>query len=71
MAPPLKSFLKASSLSGKIIMPFGTHGGGGASSTFKDIAEILPNTTVKDGFVCYGDFATEKELSEWIKSQEL
>lgn len=52
-------------------MPFCTHGGGGASSTFKDIAEILPNTTVKDGFVCYGDFVTEKELSEWIKSQEL
>lgn len=52
-------------------MPFCTHGGGGASSTFKYIAEILPNTTVKDGFVCYGDFATEKELSEWIKSQEL
>lgn len=52
-------------------MPFCTHGGGGVSSTFKDIAEILPNTTVKDGFVCYGDFVTEKELSEWIKSQEL
>ena len=71
MAPPLKSFLKASNLSGKIIMPFCTHGGGGASSTFKDIAEILPNTTVKDGFVCYGDFATEKELSNCRKYQEL
>lgn len=37
IAPPVKTFLSGHDLSGKRIIPFVTHGGGGAGSSFTDM----------------------------------
>ncbi len=73
MAPALKSFIAENDLSGKTIVPFCTHGGGGESSTFTDIAKLAPNAKVLKGFSVYenGSSSTENDIQNWIKSLNL
>ncbi len=73
MAPALKSFIAENDLSGKTIVPFCTHGGGGESSTFTDIAKLAPNSKTVKGFSVYenGSSSTEKDIQNWLKSLNL
>ena len=66
-ATPVKTFLTTNDFSGKTIMPFCTHGGGGASSTFSDIEKLCPTADVKEGFTSYQNSAKESEIKDWIK----
>lgn len=68
VAPPVKSFLRQHDLSGKIVIPFCTHGGGGQGSIFSDIAKECNNSTVKKGFVIYGNDGSkaEKMITDWL-----
>jgi len=49
IAPPVISFLSEADLSGKTIVPFITHGGGGLGRNAEDIAGLCPNATVLKG----------------------
>lgn len=66
MAPPVKSFLNSHNFEDKIIIPFCTHGGGGASNTYSDMKKILQNADVKDGYTSYEDSANVNEINKWI-----
>lgn len=71
MASPVKTFLANNNFDGKIIVPFCTHGGGGASATFTDMKKLAPKADFRNGFSAYGNTADEKALTDWIKSSNL
>ena len=70
MAPPLAALIDSFDLDGKTVVPFHTHGGGGAGSFEKDIANMCPNTTVKQGFGEYnrGDDHTPAAIHDWLSA---
>ncbi|MCS7175575.1 flavodoxin [Pseudothermotoga sp.] len=64
IAPPVMSFLKQYDLSGKIVIPFCTHGGGGKQRVIETIKSVCPNSKVLKEFVTYG--GRNKDLKEKI-----
>lgn len=54
LPPPMKSFLRQSSLKGKTVIPFNTNGGYGIGSTFQTVRELCPQCTVLEGFSTRG-----------------
>ncbi len=67
MASPMKTFLTKYNYDGKIVIPFCTHGGGGASNTYTDIKSLLPNSRILDGFTVYENSATIDDIRMWIE----
>lgn len=68
-APPIDTFLTENDLSGKTVVPFCTHGGGGQARTARDVAALCPDSTVSEGLS-----VSDKEIgkanvriSEWLK----
>lgn len=49
IAPPVATFLAEHDLAGKTIVPYVTHGGYGAGTSFEDIASQAPQTKVLTG----------------------
>ena len=68
MTGPVKTFIKNNNFEGKTIIPFCTHGGGGASSTYTDIQKLAPNAKISAGFTSYENSATENEIKKWINT---
>lgn len=67
-APPLTAFFKKYKPSGKIIVPFCTHGGGGSGHIFKDIEKLCRRCEIKEGFSVVGRAPdADKHISEWLK----
>ena len=66
-ASPIRTFLEENNFEGKTIMPFCTHGGGGASSTYIDIKQLVSNANVKEGYTSYNNSARLSEIENWIK----
>lgn len=68
MAPPLASFLNAHDFSGKIVMPFCSHGGGGKGHSDRDIAKRCAGAEVREMYSAYegGGDQAEQEISRWI-----
>ncbi len=54
LPPPMKSFLRQYSLSGKTVIPFNTNGGYGPGNSFQTVKELCPQATVLQGFVTQG-----------------
>ncbi len=71
MAGPVKTFLSKNDFSGKIIVPFCTHGGGGASATYTDMQNLAKGATVTEGYTTYEDSAKESEIRAWINKLKL
>lgn len=71
ISSPVRTFVAKNDFSGKIIVPFCTHGGGGASSTFTDIKTFAPKADIKAGFATYGRTVDEKALKNWLNSLNL
>ena len=46
MATPVRTFLKSGALKGKTVIPFVTHGGGGADNSFSDTALLCEGCNV-------------------------
>lgn len=69
MAPPVSTFISGFDFSNKIIMPFCTHGGGGAGSIKKDIEKTVKSKQVSKILSVYGSSASssENEIKKWIK----
>ncbi len=70
IAPPVATFLEENDLSGKTIIPFCTHGGGGRGRIEKDIAKLCPQSTVMPVFAIYGSGGrdVESQVSAWLES---
>ena len=66
IAPPLMAFLSATDLSGKHIIPFITHGGGGLGRSAEDIAGLCPHANVLKSMAVYG--ADVKTAQNWLSA---
>jgi flavodoxin len=66
IAPPVQSLLSQVDLSGKIIAPFITHGGGGRGTGVVDIAALCRDSTIQDALVVRGGQSGEKACTAWL-----
>lgn len=68
MAPPIATFLeKHCESSGKTIIPFCTHGGGGAGHIEDDIKKLCPNAIVVPMLSIYGDSVIPAQVEAWLR----
>ena len=65
-APPVLSFLRTVDLSGKIIIPFCTHGGGGFGDMLERYQKECGASVIRDGIALKGDYNFD-ELQTWIE----
>lgn len=65
-APPVLSFLRRHNFSGKTIVPFCAHGGGGFGQMEADIAKECPGCHLLPGFDTNGAAQTE-EIEAWLR----
>ena len=61
-ALPVGTFLKSNPLSGKVVAPFCTHGGGGAGRFAADIRQVCPGAKVLNGLVIRGSNQIERRI---------
>ena len=71
MAGPVKTFIKNNDFEGKVIVPFCTHGGGGASMTYEDMQKLAPKAKVMSGYTSYEHSANENDIKAWINNLNL
>ena len=71
MASPVKTFISNNDFSGKTIVPFCTHGGGGASSTYIDMQKLAKGAKVTEGYTSYENSAKDSEITDWINKLKL
>lgn len=69
IAPPVATFISENNLSGKVIAPFITHGGGGKGHADKDIKKLCSDAKILDAFDIYenGGSRAEKKIDLWFK----
>lgn len=67
LAPPVLSFLRAHDFTGKTVIPFCTHGGGGFGQIENDIAKECSKSIIIPGIAVNGT-AVPEEVTEWLKS---
>ena len=65
-APPVAEFFKTHSFAGKTVVPFCTHGGGGAGRYFADVHKACPAATVKEGLTIRGSNQIERRLGTGV-----
>jgi len=68
-APPLGTFFSQNDLSGKTVIPFCTHGGGGAGHLFDDVAKAVPKSKVLPGLTLKGSNVVERALGRGTASK--
>ena len=71
---PLYTFLEEYDFSGKLIIPFTTHGGSGFSRTIQTISELQPDATViSDGLSISRNRVSEaeSEIVDWVNGLNL
>ena len=69
ISQPVKSFLAQYNLSGKRVIPFVTHSGGGKGQSFKDVASLCTNCIVDmDGWSNWGG-GVGRKLTRWVHNQ--
>jgi flavodoxin len=66
-APPVMSFLRQHDFTGKTIIPFCTHGGGGFGQIENDIAKECSTSIILPGFAVNGTIPSE-EVTNWLKT---
>ena len=66
-APPVLSFLRATDLSGKTIIPFCTHGGGGFGNMIEEYQRECGASRVMPGLAVKGTY-TFSEVQKWLDS---
>lgn len=69
MAPPVATFLASHDFTGKTLLPFCTHGGGGMGHILKDVKKLASGAAVGDGLeVDEGGLAAAGErIASWLK----
>jgi flavodoxin len=66
---PVRTFLSQNDFSGKIIVPFCTHGGSGSGHSVKDISTLCPKSTLLTDIAIVGKDvkASQSKISEWLR----
>ena len=66
---PLFTFFESYNFSGKMVIPFCTHGGGGLGRSVTDIKKLCPNSTVLEAFSINGSNVrrAQKDVDEWLR----
>lgn len=69
MAPPVRTFLSQAKLSGKTVIPFVTHGGGGMARCERDMPGLATQAKFLPGRAFSGSSvrAMEQEIGQWAK----
>lgn len=69
-ALPVINCLKEISLAGKTVLPFCTHGGGGASGLDKDLAKFQPEAKIGTPFIVLKDDGDklDADVETWVES---
>ena len=65
-APPVAEFFKTHSFAGQTVVPFCTHGGGGAGRYFVDVRKACPAATVMEGLTIRGSNQVERRLGTGV-----
>ncbi len=73
MAPPIATFIDAFDFSGKIILPFYTHGGSGGGTYEQDVRRMCKQAEVTAALGTYdrGDRTYENQLQQWLEKAGL
>jgi len=68
IAPPVASFLASCDFTGKTVVPFITHGGGGMANCAKDVKKLCPKSDVLSGHSFNGGTVkdAQDEVSKWV-----
>lgn len=68
--PVIRAFLSAHDLSGKVLIPFVTHGGYGLGNSQMALARAAPRARLQQGFVMEADQErrTMNQVNAWLKS---
>lgn len=69
IAPPVATFLTNGNFSGKTIIPFVTHGGGGMARCETDIEKLCPQSTLLKGFAINGSSVQNAtpRVQKWLQ----
>lgn len=69
IAPPVATFLTDSDLSGKTVIPFCTHGGGGQARCFTDMHKLIPKSNLSKGLAVSGDRvkSSNNDITTWLR----
>ena len=67
MAPPVISFLRQHDFTGKTIIPFCTHGGGGFGQIENNIARECSKSIILAGFDVNG-IASSEAIAKWLET---
>lgn len=67
LAPPVMSFLRQYDFTGKIVIPFCTHGGGGFGQIEHDIAKECSTSKILPGIAINGA-AQPEEVTKWLET---
>ena len=66
LSQPVKSFLHKYDLSGKTVIPFVSHSGGGRGKTFSDVTELCDGCVVDtDGWSSWGG-GRQRGIDKWV-----
>lgn len=70
MAPPVRSFLAEYDFSGKTVIPFVTHGGGGMANCERDMRKVCPKAKFAGGgaFSGSGIRNAVDALTKWVEN---
>jgi len=73
IAPPVSSFLKSHNLTGKVIIPFMTHGGGGFGHGVADMKALCPQSKFLEGLPVNGNRVASSEsiVKRWIQKLKI
>ena len=68
--PPVLSLLASEDFSGKVVLPFSSHGGTEFGDSLSDLAKALPNSCVGIGFQFYysGGRRLHERIDAWLKA---
>ena len=73
IVPPVMTFLSARDFSGKTIVPFMTHGGGGLGKSQQDLQRLAPGATLLEGRAFRGDAVADagEDVRTWLRGLKL
>mgnify|MGYP003603050396 CR=1 FL=1 len=73
IVPPVMTFLSGSDFSGKTIVPFMTHGGGGLGKSVQDVKRLAPGATLLEGRAFRGDAVEDagEDVRTWLRELRL
>lgn len=67
---PVATFIEEYDFSGKTIIPFCSHGGGGFGQSITDISKLAPNSRIGEGLSIHysGGTSLENDITTWLNS---